>query len=480
MNADDLGGTIAAKPSVVRRRALFVTTLLGCGLTLVGWCASPLLHTATGSVSGALCAAAFVSGLDPDRVYREEQLPNDGIAKVAWALRYTVDRPGREVHAAILGGFASRAVFREGFGCRLVHGDRPDAVELASTPAMSTSGDAVAPPLVEAIDPRLSKALDAAFVEIDVRALRQTKAVVVLHDGKLIAERYAPGYGADTPIWGHSLTKSVTSALIGILVRDGKLNVHQIAPVAAWQSTVDPRRTLTVDNLMRMTSGLPFDETDAIITQATRMWMLEPDSADFAARQPLVAREGTQWGYSNLSYALLSGLVRDTVGGDPGTMLAFLRRELFQPIGMRHATLEFDSAGTPAGSGFMFASARDWARFGQLYLDDGVANGRRILPEGWSRYSAQRTLDTGYGAGFWTNLKKDGEIPYWGAPWGMPSLPDDTYFARGALGQFIVIVPSARLVVVRLGLSHDTSSGIEKLTASVLQVLKQNASRSIG
>jgi CubicO group peptidase (beta-lactamase class C family) len=458
--------------TITGKLRIAIAVLLGCGLALLGWRASPLLRTATGSVSSSLCAAAFVSGLDPDRVYREEQLPNAGMAKVAWALRYTVDRSRREVRATVLGGFASRAVFREGFGCRLIHGDRPDAIDSASSSAVQTAVDTPPPPpLAEAIDPRLSKALDAAFFETDVRALRQTKAVVVLRDGRLIAERYAAGYNVDTPIWGHSLTKSVTSALIGILVRDGKLKVDQAAPVAAWRASSDPRHDVTVDDLLRMESGLPFDETDAIITPATRMWMLEPDSATFAARQPLVAQPGTQWGYSNLSYALLSGVVRDAVGGDAANTLAFLRRELFQPLGMQHATLEFDSAGTPVGSGFMFASARDWARFGQLYLDDGVANSRRILPEGWSQYSATRTLDTGYGAGFWTNLKKDGEIPYWGAQWGMASLPDDMYFGRGALGQFIVIVPSARLVVVRLGLTHYASTGIEKLTASILRVL---------
>ena len=468
---DEPADNLTTISGFMRRLAVPIALLVISALLFLGWLAGPLIRTATGSVSGSMCAAAFVAGLDPAQVYREEQLPDPGIAKLDLAIRYTVDRQRREARATVLGGFSSRAVYREGFGCHLVHGDGPDAVGMASAEQDSVVTD-IAPPLAEALDPRLASALDAAFAEVDVRALRQTKAVVVLRDGRLVAERYAPGYGAETPVWGHSLTKSVTSALIGVLVRDGKLQVDQAAPVTAWRTADDGRRDVTVDQLLRMTSGLPFDETDAIITPATRMWMLESDQAAFAARQPLMARPGTQWGYSNASYTLLSSLIRNAAGGDATKTLSFIRRELFAPLGMRHATLEFDASGTPVGSASMFASARDWARFGQLYLDDGMAHGRRILPAGWGRYSAQRTLDTGYGAGFWNNLKQDGEIPYWHLTWGLKGLPPDTYFGRGALGQFIVIVPSARLVVVRLGLTHDTSPGIGQLTASVLDALK--------
>lgn len=449
-----------------------MTLLAVGGLLVLGRFAGPLLRSATGSVSGSLCAAAFVSGLDPQRVYREDQLPEHGMSKVAWALRYTVDPMHGQVRSTILGAFEARAVFREGFGCHLALDGAPAGVDWSV--AGAATGEAAAAhalPLVEAIDPRLSPALDAAFAEVDARALRQTKAVVVLHDGKLIAERYARGYGADTPIWGHSLDKSVTSALIGILVREGKLELEQPAPVAAWQTPGDPRRAISVDQLLRMVSGLPFDETDDALSLATRLFMLEPDSAAFAARQPLVAAPGRQWGYSNLGYALLSGMIREAAGGDPGKTLAFMQRELFRPVGMLHATQEFDAAGTPLGAGFMYASARDWARFGQLYLNDGMADGHRVLPAGWARYSAARTLDTGYGAGFWTNLKTDGQIPHWDIEWGLRGLPADTFFARGYRGQYIVIVPSARLVVVRLGMSHDTGTGIAELTASILQTL---------
>ncbi len=460
------------KRGMVRRWLPAMALLLAGGAAVAAWKLAPLLRTATGSVSKAVGNAVFVCGLDPAQVYREEQRPNPGLSKLDWALHYAVDRERREVRTTVLGGFESRAVYHEGYGCRLVQAGTPAGLDWTVPEGPEVGPEKPAPPLIEAIDPRLSPALDAAFAEVDARKLRQTKAVVVLQDGQLVAERYAPGYGADTPIWGHSLTKSVTSALVGILVRQGRLTVDQPAPIPAWRSSNDSRQNVTVDQLLRMSSGLPPDETNDTLTLATRLWFLEPDSLAFAARQRLTAAPGTRWAYGNLPYALLSGIVREAAGGQPRQTLAFLRRELFGPLGMRHATMEFDSAGTPEGNGFMYTSARDWARLGQLYLDDGVVQGRRLLPEGWVRYSTTPTLDTGYGVGWWTNRKRDGEIPYWGIGWGLPELPEDAYFARGALGQFIVVVPSARLVVVRLGLSHDTSTGIGQLAASVLAALK--------
>jgi CubicO group peptidase (beta-lactamase class C family) len=416
-----------------------------------------LFRTATNSVSRSLCGAAFVSYVDPDRLFREEQLPN--MRSIGWALRYHVDSRQREVRTTVLGAFGARAVYRDGLGCLLVHGDEAvaDVAGLGTATAADTNdvSDPMGSVVVEPTDPAIRQALDLAFAEPDPSSPRLTKGIVVLHDGKLIAERYAPGYGPETPIWGHSLSKSVTNAVIGILVAQGKLRL-------------DPK----VDQLLRMDSGLPFDETDGPLNPMSRMFFLESDMARYAATVPLVHPPGTAWAYSNLGYVLLSRMAMDAAGArDAAAAEQFVRSELFTPLGMRHAVIETDGAGTPVGSSHVYASTRDFARFGQLYLDDGVANGRRILPEGWVAYSHSQTLDTGYGAGFWTNLVDKGSVPVWNAPWGLPELPKDMYFARGAFGQYIVIVPSERLVVARLGISVHGGTGIGEVVARIITAL---------
>ena len=326
-----------------------------------------------------------------------------------WALRYRVDRTRREVHATVAGAFGARAVFREGLGCLLVHGDgavpEAEGLEKPQPPLVAAFEQ---PGVVEPRDPELRKALDQAFAEPDPTRPRRTKAVVVLHDGKLIAERYAPGYGPHTPVWGHSLSKSLTNALIGILVHEGGLRVQQTAPVAAWQAHGDPRNAITVDHLLRMSSGLPFDETGGPLNPMTRLFFLESDMAAYAEQVPIAGSPGTQWRYSNLGYLILSRIVRDAAGRSAVDSARFVREKLFEPLGMSTAIIECDASGTPIGASHVYASPRDWARFGQLYLDDGLAGERRILPQGWASYSTSQTLDTGYGAGFWINLLNEG------------------------------------------------------------------------
>ena len=444
-------------PVIVIATAIFINAIAGKPLTI-----------ATSSVSRSLCDAAFLSHVDPDQMFVQEQLPY--MRSIGWALHYRVDRERQEVRSTVLGAYGARAVYREGLGCVLVHGDAtlPEPAGFKAEPIVGAFDE----PVVVPTDPALIQALDRAFAEPDPAQPRLTKAIVVLHDGKIIAERYAQGYGPDTPIWGHSLSKSITSALIGVLVGQGKLRVDQTAPVAAWASPDDPHHAITVDQLLRMDSGLPFDETDGTVNPMSRMFFLENDMARYAATVPLVHPPGTTWAYSNLGYVLLARIAVNAAG-DSGAVDAerFARDQLFAPLGMRSAVFETDLAGTPVGSSHVYASARDFARFGQLYLDDGVVNGRRILPEGWVAYSHSQTLKTGYGAGFWTNLVNEGSVPVWDAPWGIPQAPKDMFYARGAMGQYVVIVPSEHLVVARLGISLHGGTGIGDLVAEVITAL---------
>jgi CubicO group peptidase (beta-lactamase class C family) len=249
------------------------------------------------------------------------------------------------------------------------------------------------------------------------------------------------------------MAKSVTSALVGILVRQGKLTLAAPAPVSAWRNPSDPRHAITLEHLLRMTSGLALDETNSGFDASSRMLFTQPDMAAFAESVSLSASPGTRHHYSSPSTLILSRIVTDTVGGKAEDVRRLAETELFGPLGMRRVTLEFDAAGTPIGSTFMYATARDWARFGLLYANDGVAGGRRILPEGWVDFSASPTPGSrdGYAAGFFTN-RGPAEYSRARVRGGMPA---DSFFASGTQGQRIVIAPAARLVVVRLGRSQD-------------------------
>lgn len=459
-----------------KNNILILVTATLCGaLALTAVRAHDAPRIATGFVAHILCSETFVSGLGPDQVFSETMAALPGTGLIAWALAYGIDHDRKEVTATLWGGAQSRAVYREGLGCYLAHGE--EAVD-AALPAGSQLQRPLLPEIagpvaVEPASPGLKLAVDRAFAEPDQPPFRHTKAVVVLKDGHVIAERYAPGHGIDTPILGWSATKSVISALIGILVRDGKLRVDGPAPVAAWQSPSDPRHTITVDDLLRHTSGLALGSSlnaslASAIAPVNRMKYIERDMAGFAETAELETAPGSGWNYHDGNTIILSHLIRDAAGGHAADVLRFARQELFGPLGMRNVTLEFDAAGTPEGSSQMLASARDWARFGALYLDDGRIGGQRILPEGWVNYSAAPTARgwVGYGAGFWTNRGDSFGAKYrTGRGW-----PAESFYASGTFGQYVIIVPSARLVIVRLGTSgnqHDIE-GVSRLVTDVI------------
>ncbi len=434
---------------------------------------APGIRVGTAVVAHTLCSGVFVSGLDPDLLYAEAVKPIPGQTALSKHLKYVVDRTGRQVIATWAGVIRSRAVYRDGLGCVLVHGD--DSKDAGKFSAGENSLSPPPAPLEsKPPEPKLEAALDRAFAEPGQPPYRRVKAIVILHDGKLVAERYAPGYRADTPILGYSLAKSVTSALIGILVRQKELSVEQRAPIPEWNSPSDPRHDITIDQLLRMTSGLALEESDNGLDPVSRMLFLESDMAGYAEHARLQAAPGTKWDYTSGNYLILSRIIRDAVGGRAQDVAEFARNELFEPLGITTATIEFDATGTPVGSIYTYMSARDWARFGPLYLNDGVVDGRRILPEGWVNYSAAPTMDTDYGAGFWTNHGAHGDA----AKRIQAGMPEDSFYGSGNLGQRIVIIPSAGLVIVRLGLTHSPGfdiRGLLQLVADTSSALRSPA-----
>jgi CubicO group peptidase (beta-lactamase class C family) len=429
------------------------------------------IRVATGFVAHAVCAKTFVSGFDPQTVFAET-MDRRGIRRLRWVLGFHLDRKGKTVDASVAGLFGSRAVFHDGFGCVQMHGPGNPYLLKSDIAALKTPKSPPALPeiagatIVEPTNPGLKAALDHAFEEPATPPFRRTKAVVVVHEGGVIAERYADGVGIDTPLLGFSMTKSVVNALIGILTQQGLTSPSLPAPVPEWRAATDPRREIEVEHLMRMSTGLALDESNSGFDPSSQMVYLHNDMAGFAAKAPLMAPPGTQWAYSSPSTQLLARIIRDLTGG-PEQTLTLAWRELFNPLGMRNVTLQFDASGTLQGSSSMLASARDWARFGLLYLNDGVIGGRRILHEDWVDFSAAATLGTDYGAGFWTN-RSDHERAKGRIQMGIPR---DAFFAFGDMGQRIVILPSQHLVIVRLGDSVDPTGDIRGLGRLVSEVI---------
>jgi len=290
---------------------------------------------------------------------------------------------------------------------------------------------------------RFETAIDRVFEQPWPEAYGVTQAVVAIQHGALVAERYAPEHSQDSTFISWSMAKSILQCAIGTLVRDGRLDIAERADVPQWRSPGDPRGALTVDQLLRMSSGLRFveDYVDEHGSDCIRM-LFGPgkhDVAAYAAELPLDHAPDTVWNYSSGSSNILSALVGRIVGGgvaDRSRTEAFLRREIFDRIGMKSATLRFDAAETWIGSSFVFATARDFARFGYLYLRDGVWEGERLLPTRWVDYARTPTRGSQgeYGAHWW--LAQDGS---------------GRFNASGYRGQYIVVDPARDLVVVRLG-----------------------------
>ncbi|MFC2158593.1 serine hydrolase domain-containing protein [Acidobacteriota bacterium] len=428
-----------------------------------------------------LCSGIFVSGREEQNVIDEDI----SFHPLFDLIKLSVDYDNKEVTASIYGIIKNTAIFHHDLGAVLLSGR--DAQEIRSwatdiPPRQPKNPEEIPWPngdLIAEVNPPaevdmgiLQSAVDQAFSDPDPDRPWRTRGVVVVHDGKLIAEKYAEGIKPDTPLIGWSMSKSVTSALVGILVGRGQLNIQDAAGFPEWSEPGDERAEITLDMLLRMSSGLKFEEAyeDSPLSDVNRMLFTKADMGKFAADFPLEAPPDTKFSYSSGTTMLLSRLIRESFT-DSLEYLSFPRKVLFNKIGMRSAVFEPDSSGTFVGASCVYASARDWARFGLLYINDGVWEGERILPEGWVEYSItpSSTAERGnYGAQFWLNRGRDGaprSIVY-------PDLPRDMFYCNGYQGQFVVVIPSKKLVIVRLGMTTHGSFPFARFVAGILKSVK--------
>ena len=401
-----------------------------------------------------LCSAVFISGRDDAEAAKDSAyffMPREEQDKVTWAIE-----PQVKAVTATFGTESRSAMYTGDQGCVIQNPDspgihfKPVAVKTTLPPAESQPwpmGDKpdAAPPQTGANADLLSQALDAAFA--DPNAL--TQAFLVVHKGRIVAERYAPGVTKDTQLESWSMGKSITGTLFALLVKDGTYKIDEPAPVPLWQRPGDPRAAITNRNLLQMSAGLKFvgnqepgGSPATTVLDHYYIYTGGIDAFDYSITRPLEFPPGTDGRYRNCDPLTIGYLIKRAVQARGEEYLTFPQRALFDRIGIRRQVLETDPYGNFLLTGYDYGTARNWARIGMLYLNDGMWQGQRILPEGWTKFVstlAPAWKTPVYGAFFWIN--GDGN-------W---NLPKDTYLAAGAGGQNTWIVPGHDLVIVRMG-----------------------------
>lgn len=392
-----------------------------------------------------ICSEVFLAGRDAKTVEADEFA---GVSPILDRARARIDAEKKQVDVSVFGLGPARAIFRDGHGCTIKSGAVAALPALApiSSKALPESLE-TSPLILRRIDyDAVGAALDRAFSDRS----SGHRALLAVVDGRLVAERYEENFGPTTPMLSWSMAKSVTATLVGAAVHEGWIKIDDPAPVPEWKG--DPTREgITWSDLLRMQSGLAFDETygdpDSDVSESL---FRAREAGSVAAMKPAIAAPGEVFNYSSGASNLIVRTLRDVLKSRGVEVGEFARAEIFSPIGAASFTLEPDSSGAPIGSSFVYATARDWAKLGLLYLNGGTIDGRRVLPAGWSEYVASPTAasDSEYGAHFWLN--RDGAA----RKRAVAGLGEDVYYMAGHEGQYVFIIPSKNAVVVRLGLTR--------------------------
>ncbi|MDD2984849.1 serine hydrolase [Flavobacterium sp.] len=393
---------------------------------------------------------------------------DNDIDKIDWA-KNVIDASESSVSSTVYGFKKRKAIYREGLGATLINADfdvsKPYEVPNRTKQSINLPypygnlepKDTV---FAEVDYTKLQKSLANAFDEKEEKKKR-TRSVLVLYKGHLIGEKYADGFTKDSKMLGWSMTKSITATYFGILQKQGQFDITKPAPIAAWQN--DNRKHITTANLLEMNSGLEWEERYDKICDATQMLFIEEDMTQSQINKPLTGKPNQSWNYSSGTTNLLSGILRQQFKSHQD-YLDFWYAELIDKIGMYSMLIETDMAGNFVGSSYGWATTRDWAKFGQLYLNKGNWNGEQLFEESWVNYVATPTNSSNgeYGGQFWLN-----------AGGKYPDVPKDMYFASGFQGQKVIIIPSHDLVIVRFGLTEDENFDFNGMMKGILDSIKK-------
>jgi CubicO group peptidase (beta-lactamase class C family) len=439
----------------------------------------PQSHHASGFAK-IMCSAVFITGLDPDFASASVGYFTSPYRERAKVAKPVVDRVHKTVHVTLPNGVTRTAVYLGSQGCVTLPVGQ-DSVRFTPIAVRSRLPDASTEPwpmgdmlaneaLPQGIDGATIKAaVDAAFEP----ASSMTAAFVVTWKGRLIAERYGEGITARTPLESWSMGKSLTATLMGVLIKQEIYDLWQPAPIPEWQGAGDPRGRIHIADILRMSSGLrikaPLDpDYDPLGTYPDHLYLYTGgiDSFQYAAARPLQWPPGMVGRYRNTDPVLINYLIRLAVEKRGEEYFSFPQHALFDKLGIRTMVIETDPYGNFLTQGYVLGSGRDWARLGNLYLQDGLWNGQRILPEGYVKFVStvapawaadKRPV---YGAFFWLN--RDRMFP----------VPEEAYYMSGAGGQTTLIIPSHDLVVVRLGHFKGESAGAQSLDRALALLLQ--------
>jgi CubicO group peptidase (beta-lactamase class C family) len=437
---------------VIVRSVLCLLALLLIGGIWYAWRAFPII---SGYGSKNMCSAVFLQHRSPKDVLRED------LGSFPLSLgSFTVNEKDSSVTGSVFGFAKRKTIYRKGIGCTIVNDFTEAEIKaqrftIPAAPAVNA--DTIAWPYGNKINDTIAVTINKEQLDktVDYVMNEKTKdgkptytsAVLVLYDGKIVAEKYARGFDVNTVMLGWSMSKSLTAAMAGVLVKQGKLNVDAPAPVPEWNNT--KKQQITLKHVLQQTTGLDFTEDYNSYSEVTNMLFNKGDMAAYTAGLPLKYEPGTVFNYSSGNSNILSRIIRKTVGEEAYS--GFPYQSLFHKINAYSFLLEPDASGTYIGSSYSYATARDFARFGLLYYNNGKWNGEQILPDNWVAQSITPPAADKrkhYGYQFWINgLNKNEPATKW-----YPDVPDDMFFCDGYGGQGIYIIPSKKLVVVRLGL----------------------------
>jgi CubicO group peptidase (beta-lactamase class C family) len=439
------------------RRIGGAIVLLLIALILLLWLRPPaILRVGANYAAKIVCSNVFLAGRNPDEVLRiDVQAP---AIKILRFMHVSVQRERGVVRAGFLGVIGDGlALYRPGWGCTVVPDGKltslaaapPPTIYVPPTSAASTPARWPEGALVET-NPKIDQLLtDPTLAGPGVRA------IVVVDHGRIVGERYGTGFAPSTPLLGWSMTKTVMAGVIGLLIKDGKLALDQ----SGFWSGHDGRERIRLRDLLAMSSGLAWNEAYGAVSDVTDMLYLQPDMSQFAMDKPPAHPPGEAWVYSSGTALILSRIAQEAQArGSPKDLASFINQRLFGPIGMSSAIIEPDEHGTLVGSSYMYATARDWARYGEFLLRDGTWQGQALLPDGYvDMMSSPVAASRGqYGAGLTWRWGSDAVTP--GVdPDAAFGIPADTFYMSGHDGQTVAIIKSRQLVIVRLGLTPYTA-----------------------